>query len=185
MREWRYRSTPFDLGTRRFWVVRFMPLPLYPRYPLDSRLGGPQSRSGRCGEKKNHWLPGSHPGRPASTPSLYRLSYPGWNTEIRFRFSGLWTCHLVTVTSQTAEGLWRIRRLCVGKFLKGHGTTETVKTIKHNIIYETSMKVSIWFILSWRKEKGSNIVAVFKVCFIVSSGVNVVKTYCKVHPPKE
>jgi hypothetical protein len=23
-----------------------------PRYPLDSRLGGPQSRSGRCGEEK-------------------------------------------------------------------------------------------------------------------------------------
>jgi hypothetical protein len=24
-----------------------------PRYPLDMRLGGPQSRSGRCGVEKN------------------------------------------------------------------------------------------------------------------------------------
>jgi hypothetical protein len=33
-------------------------LPLYPQrkspwYPFDRRLGGPQSRSGRCGEEKN------------------------------------------------------------------------------------------------------------------------------------
>jgi hypothetical protein len=38
-------------------VVSFTPLPLYsrgknPRYPLDRRLGGPQSRSGRLGEEK-------------------------------------------------------------------------------------------------------------------------------------
>jgi hypothetical protein len=33
-------------------VVSFTPLPLYSRYPLDKRLGGPQSRSGRFGEEK-------------------------------------------------------------------------------------------------------------------------------------
>jgi hypothetical protein len=33
-------------------VVRFTPLPLYPRYPLDRRLGGPQSRSGPREEEK-------------------------------------------------------------------------------------------------------------------------------------
>jgi hypothetical protein len=38
-------------------VVRFTRRPLYSRgrslrYPLDRRLGGPQSRSGRCGEEK-------------------------------------------------------------------------------------------------------------------------------------
>jgi hypothetical protein len=38
-------------------VVSFTPRPLYPKgkspwYPLDRRLGGPQSRSGRCGEEK-------------------------------------------------------------------------------------------------------------------------------------
>jgi hypothetical protein len=31
-------------------VVSFTPRPLYRRYPLDMRLGGPQSRSGRYGE---------------------------------------------------------------------------------------------------------------------------------------
>jgi hypothetical protein len=40
------------------WVVSFTPRPLCsreksPYYPLDRRLGGPQSRSGRGGEKKN------------------------------------------------------------------------------------------------------------------------------------
>jgi hypothetical protein len=47
-----------DLGTRWRWVVSFMSQPLYPQekgpwYPLDRRLGGPQSRSGRGGEEKN------------------------------------------------------------------------------------------------------------------------------------
>jgi hypothetical protein len=40
----------FDLGTSWRWVVSFTPLPLYPRYPLDKKLGGPQSQSGRRGE---------------------------------------------------------------------------------------------------------------------------------------
>jgi hypothetical protein len=46
-----------DLGTNWCWVVSFTPRPLYPRgksprYPLDRRLNGPQSRSGRRGEEK-------------------------------------------------------------------------------------------------------------------------------------
>jgi hypothetical protein len=45
-------------------AVSFTPRHLYPRgksswYPLDRRLGGPQSRSGRGGEEKNSQpLPG-------------------------------------------------------------------------------------------------------------------------------
>jgi hypothetical protein len=47
-----------DLGTRWRWVVSFTHRSLYlqgksPWYPLDRRLGGPQSRSGRGGEEKN------------------------------------------------------------------------------------------------------------------------------------
>jgi hypothetical protein len=45
-------------------VVSFTPRSLYPKgkspwYPLDRKLGGPQSRSGRGGEEKNshHKLP--------------------------------------------------------------------------------------------------------------------------------
>jgi hypothetical protein len=46
-----------DLGTRWRWMVSFTPRPLYtrrksPRYPLDRRLGGTQSPSGRHGEEK-------------------------------------------------------------------------------------------------------------------------------------
>jgi hypothetical protein len=46
-----------DLGIRWKWVVSFTPRPLYPRsksprHPLDLRLGGPPSRSGRGGEEK-------------------------------------------------------------------------------------------------------------------------------------
>jgi hypothetical protein len=46
-----------DLCTSWRWVVSFTPLTPYsrensPRYPLDRRLGGPQSRSGLFGEKE-------------------------------------------------------------------------------------------------------------------------------------
>jgi hypothetical protein len=57
-----YLHTFFDLGTRWRRVVSFTPQPLYPQgksplYPLDRRLGGPQSRSGRGGEDKNSQPP--------------------------------------------------------------------------------------------------------------------------------
>jgi hypothetical protein len=79
MGEWRYSSTILGLGARWRWVVSFRPLRLYhrgkrSRYPLDSRLAGPQSRSESCGEEKNLALPGIEPG--SSNPSLYRLNYP-------------------------------------------------------------------------------------------------------------
>jgi hypothetical protein len=65
--EWRYSSTFLNLSTRWRWVVSFTPLPLYPRgksprYPLDRRLGEPQSRSGPCEQEKNLALPGIEPG---------------------------------------------------------------------------------------------------------------------------
>jgi len=47
----RYSFCIFNLGSRWKWMVSFTPRPLYlhgksPRYSLDRRLGGPQSRSG-------------------------------------------------------------------------------------------------------------------------------------------
>jgi hypothetical protein len=59
--------------------------PLYPRgkspqYPLDRRLGGPQSQSGRHGEMKILAPTRAQtptPGHPARSQSLYRLRYPG------------------------------------------------------------------------------------------------------------
>jgi hypothetical protein len=56
-----------DLGTRWRRVVSFTHRSLYPqgksrRYPLDKRLGGLQSRSGRSGENKAPKpLPGLEP----------------------------------------------------------------------------------------------------------------------------
>jgi hypothetical protein len=78
--DWRYSSAILDLGIRGRWVVSFTPLPLYPRgkiprYPLDRRLSGPQSQSGRCGEETILYCQESKSGRPARSPSLYRLSF--------------------------------------------------------------------------------------------------------------
>jgi hypothetical protein len=50
---WTYSATTLDLGARWRWVVSLRARPLYPQYPLDRRLGGPQFRFGRCGEEKN------------------------------------------------------------------------------------------------------------------------------------
>jgi hypothetical protein len=70
---------------------RHAPAALYPRgkdprYPLYRRLGGPQSRSGHRGRRKNPLpLPGIEPrspGRPARSQTLYCLSYPGSSKTI-------------------------------------------------------------------------------------------------------
>jgi hypothetical protein len=61
--EWRYCSMHYWL---RPWVVSFTPRLLYPQgknpwNPLERRLRGPQSRSGRGGEKNSQSLPGLKP----------------------------------------------------------------------------------------------------------------------------
>jgi hypothetical protein len=92
--KWRYSSNILDLGTRLRWVVSFTPRPHYPRgkslrYPLDRRLGGGGSRSGRCGLDKILPLLGNE-ARPCD-PSLYRRSYPGSPIPFRSAFyNKLW-----------------------------------------------------------------------------------------------
>jgi hypothetical protein len=54
--ECRYSSIILDLGSRWRWMVSFVPWPRYPQgkgpwYPLDRRLGWPQSWPGHCGEE--------------------------------------------------------------------------------------------------------------------------------------
>jgi hypothetical protein len=67
-----------NLGTWWMWVVSFTPRPLYhqaksPCYPLDRRLSGPQSRSGRGGEEKDSQpLPGLEP--PIIQPVVQRYT---------------------------------------------------------------------------------------------------------------
>jgi hypothetical protein len=55
---WGLAPHSLHLSTRWKWVVSFTPRWKSPRYVLDGRLGGPQSRSGRGGEEKNipSWL---------------------------------------------------------------------------------------------------------------------------------
>jgi hypothetical protein len=78
-------SRILDLSIRWRWAISFTLRPLYPQwksllYPLVTRLGGPQSRSGRDAEKNSQPPPGIehlNPDRPVRSQSRYRLSYPG------------------------------------------------------------------------------------------------------------
>jgi hypothetical protein len=61
---------------RTLFEVGFTTRPLYPRgksprYPMDKRLDGPQSRSGHWGHCRE-----PNPVCLAGIPSLYQLSYP-------------------------------------------------------------------------------------------------------------
>jgi hypothetical protein len=78
MGEWMYICIILDLGTRWRWVVSITPRPLYlqgkcPRYPLDRILGGPKSRSGRCGVEE----PSGN--RTPAVQSIYH-HYTDWAT---------------------------------------------------------------------------------------------------------
>jgi hypothetical protein len=78
-REWSYTSIILYLYTRWKWMVSFTPRPLYPwkkspLYPLDRRLGGPQSRSGRCGAERNV-LP---------LPGIELCRYTDWAIHVDF-----------------------------------------------------------------------------------------------------
>jgi hypothetical protein len=66
-----------DLGTSWRGVVSFSPRSLNPRYPLDSRLGGPQNRSGRREEGKILDHTGTRTPTPRSSNFLFStLSRP-------------------------------------------------------------------------------------------------------------
>jgi hypothetical protein len=71
------------LGTRWRWVISFTPRPLHPQgkcpwYPLDRRLGGPQSRSGRGVKGRNSQPPAGTrtPPHQARSPALYQWTIP-------------------------------------------------------------------------------------------------------------
>jgi hypothetical protein len=79
MRERRYSYTILDLDTGWGEWSASRPSCFTPRKgsrnPLHRRLGGPQSRSGRCEVQKYISCPCREPN--PSCPSLYRPSYPG------------------------------------------------------------------------------------------------------------
>jgi hypothetical protein len=77
-------------------VVSFTPGPLYPQrkspgYPLDRRLGGPQSDSGRGGEEENFQpLPGLE---PPTQPMGLHLTHVNPGCFQRWRYDGLRKWH--------------------------------------------------------------------------------------------
>jgi hypothetical protein len=73
-------------------VISFTPRPLYPQYPLDRRLGGPQSRSGQRGEEK--LLDPTRTRTPIPRLFLYRIRYPGERMEVRKQCSFLSSTYL-------------------------------------------------------------------------------------------
>jgi hypothetical protein len=106
-------SPSLNLDTRWRWVVNFTPRLLYhrakiPRYPLDRRLAGPQSRSRSWKVQKNLLaLPELGTSHPVRNPSLYRLSYPVSSdlvSDIKWRIWG--------------SGLWNVIRMDQRKWLK-------------------------------------------------------------------
>jgi hypothetical protein len=91
-REWRYSSTFLDLSTRWRWVVSFTLRGNSPRYPLDRRLGGPLSRSGRNVKRKiSYPYQESNPSRPARSytdwaiPVIQEYLNEGDKSILRFR----------------------------------------------------------------------------------------------------
>jgi hypothetical protein len=92
MGEWRYSCTILlDLGTRWRWVISFTPQPLYPWgkrswYPLDRRLGGPESLSGCCREEKNLFLVGIWTLAVSPVTQCYTswaFPTPGWTYNLK------------------------------------------------------------------------------------------------------
>jgi hypothetical protein len=74
----RYIFTLLDLDTRWRLVISFTSRLLYSRYPLCRWLVGPRAGLDTMKKRKIscHYRE-SNSGRPVSSPSLYRLSYPG------------------------------------------------------------------------------------------------------------
>jgi hypothetical protein len=101
-------SLPRHLGGQ-FHASAALPPVKTPRYPLDRRLNGSQSRPGCGGEEKNSEPPLiieiQNPDRPSRGQSLYRLSYPdSVRMDLReMKWEGMNWMHLARDRDQ-----WRI-----------------------------------------------------------------------------
>jgi hypothetical protein len=117
MGEWMCRSTFLDLGTSWRWVVSFTSRPHYrqgksPRYPLDRRLGGPQSQSRWHGEVKilaTTWIrtptPWSSSPQPVAIPtdlSWLSLVYEEETKILNF------SSHNIAVFNISIQSIWTL-----------------------------------------------------------------------------
>jgi hypothetical protein len=100
-----------------------------PWYPLDRRLGGPQSRSGHGDEEKNSQPPPGiepkNPDLPGRSPALYRLSYHGsyCSTDVskmclsgKQRLLKYFSFFLTFANSRKKLALYIVLRICLKKF---------------------------------------------------------------------
>jgi hypothetical protein len=88
-----------DLGTRWRWVVSFTPRPLYPHgkrqcYPLNRRLAGFQSRSGRGSEERNSKL------LPGLEPSIIQPVAQCYTSELTWLPLNEWESKIYTVVDK-------------------------------------------------------------------------------------
>jgi hypothetical protein len=122
-----------NLCTRWKWVVSFTHRPLYPLYPLDRRLSGPQSRFGRFWEEKNsQFLPRIEPRSSNPLPIHYTNrdtaatdleispNYCYWGTCLRINILillRLWFHHLLSQRTQLCANIFSKNiRECTQKF---------------------------------------------------------------------
>jgi hypothetical protein len=104
-----------DLGSRWRWVVSFTPRPLYSqgkssRYPLDRKLNGPQSWSGKVVKRQSTTSFGTRtPGHPARSPALYHWSISAAGINL-LRFS----CFLLGAVDSifVMENVYRALEIC-------------------------------------------------------------------------
>jgi hypothetical protein len=130
-----------NLGTRWRGVVSFTPPLLYPqrknrRYPLDKRLGGPQSQFGRGGGRKK-WVSGK--GHKLWSPTLCSfLQLP-----VRSK------CLLDTLSPRNAES----KTLTLEASSLGFHKSICMNTLKSHILIPLSLSLSLFFlsfkILKW------------------------------------
>jgi hypothetical protein len=104
-----------DLGISWRWVVSFTSRPLYPRYPLNKRLGGPQSWSGRHGEVRILAPTGTRTPNPWSS-SPYPVAIPAVFSSCSVSNIDLcvWTC--MSFVSNICNYICGIYLMCLNFF---------------------------------------------------------------------
>jgi hypothetical protein len=133
--EWKYSSTFLDLSTRWRRVVSFTARTLYPRYPSDSRVGGPQSRSGCCEQEKHLALAGNQ------TPAVQSLTscYTDWVIKINEWQYNMCVVKIhkwrATITKERWKGLQVIKGL--SRWIEGFKGRETLTETHGNWEHET------------------------------------------------
>jgi hypothetical protein len=130
----------------------------HPRYPLDRRLGGPQSRSGRCGGEKISPLRGIEP-RPSSLksiviPTAVTILLPYMVHHLRCKTKWTFSSNMALPPSNKRRChccfLTAARRWCESR----HSRHARKNTLPHSSIVICSLSQD-----SWAQTLGANCIA--------------------------